>query len=91
VQEKQELETILIKKQQPDEIDQIKRDYLTTVQSIQKEAARFFKLRQKDKALEYLEKLFDLAAYAYDREVLKEVSFAQGLITAYFKDYQGAI
>ena len=68
------MQTILVAKDQLDDLDHLKKDYFNAVLAIQAECVKNFNQRFKDKTMECLSRLSEMAAYAYDMDILKETS-----------------
>eukprot|EP00347_Sterkiella_histriomuscorum_P022582 403337936 len=81
----------IIQKEYLDDLDRVKKDYFNAVLGVQGECVKNFMLRNKEKTMESLEKLQELAAYAYDLEILKETNLVQAMVCVYFGQWTQAI
>lgn len=85
------MQTLLVQKDQLDELDMLKKDYFNTILQYQTDCLRHFQAKNREKTLDSLSKLAETASYAYDLEILKEASFLQGMVCVFFCYWNEAI
>jgi hypothetical protein len=66
----------MIKKDYLTELDMRKKEYYNVIMKLQSEAAKNFQSKNRERIMESLNMIAELASFAYDIEMLKEVSFA---------------
>lgn len=85
------MQTLLIQKDQLDDLDHAKKEYFNAILHFQNDCVKSFSQRHKDKTLDSLNKLAEMSSYAYDMEILKETTFLQGMVCVFFGLWNDAI
>lgn len=82
-----DLETLLVEKDELTELDQLKIEYLERVNTERKRAMRCFKLKNQDDCLKFIDIIIDIGEHAYDIDLLKSAHSLKALICIFFDDY----
>jgi hypothetical protein len=84
---KDDLETLLIAKDEMTDLDEAKREYFERIDDLRKRALRFFKLKNYNACIEYIDEIIETANYAYDLNVLKDIYNLKALVCIFFDDF----
>ncbi|CDW82465.1 histidine acid phosphatase family protein [Stylonychia lemnae] len=88
---KEELETILVPKDEITELDEVKRDYYEKIEEERKRSSRYFKVRDYDQCKKHIDYVIDIASHAYDLETLRDSFHLKALVCIFFDDYEEAL
>ncbi len=88
---KEELETVLVPKEEITDLEEVKKNYLSRIDDYRKKALRYFKARDFQNTLYYLNEIIEIGKHSYDLFMLRHIFHLMALVSIFFDEYGKAL